>query len=480
MYRKISNSWFKHWDFMILDSIMLQIAYVFSCIVRNGWKNPYADPVYLNIGVIIFLADICTVFFMEIYHGIMRRGYFKELKNVIKHIIMVGLIEVSYLFLSKNGSEFSRVTFVGFILSGIALLYIERTLWKLYLLKYRKLFYVKRKMLVVVSSEEVETVIETIYLNSYNEFEIIGIVLADKKEIVKKTIRGIPVVCTLDTIPDYIQTRWVDSVLINVKREQVLPKWLIDTCVGMGVTVHCRIMELQDGIGTQHIGKLGGYAVLTSSLRIATPGQIFAKRTLDIIGGFVGMIITGVLMIFLAPAIYLSSPGPILFSQIRIGKNGKQFKIYKFRSMYMDAEKRKQELMERNEMKGFMFKMEHDPRIIGSGPDGTKHGIGWFIRKTSLDEFPQFWNVLKGDMSLVGTRPPTVDEWNEYEKHHRARMAMKPGLTGMWQVSGRSDITDFEEVVKLDMEYIRNWGIGMDMKILLNTVAVVLFGVGAK
>lgn len=146
----------------------------------------------------------------------------------------------------------------------------------------------------------------------------------------------------------------------------------------------------------------------------------------------------------------------------------------------MDAEERKKELMAKNEMQGFMFKMDADPRIIGSGPDGTRHGLGWFIRKTSLDEFPQFLNVLKGDMSLVGTRPPTEDEWSQYKHYHRARLATKPGLTGMWQVSGRSDITDFEEVVKLDMEYIKNWNIGMDIKIIFKTVWVVLRGSGSK
>ena len=146
----------------------------------------------------------------------------------------------------------------------------------------------------------------------------------------------------------------------------------------------------------------------------------------------------------------------------------------------MDAEERKKDLMEQNEIKGFMFKMNADPRIIGSGSDGTRHGLGWFIRKTSIDEFPQFWNILKGETSLVGTRPPTVDEWEQYEHHHRARMAIKPGLTGMWQVSGRSDITDFEEVVRLDMEYIQNWNIAMDIKILLKTVLVVFKGEGSR
>ena len=202
------------------------------------------------------------------------------------------------------------------------------------------------------------------------------------------------------------------------------------------MTVHYRLEDVDGWAGNQYINRMGGYTVLTSSLRVTSQKQILYKRLLDICGGVVGLILTGIIAIFLAPAIYISSPGPIFFSQIRVGKNGKRFKIYKFRSMYMDAEERKKELMTKNEMQGFMFKMDADPRIIGSGPDGTRHGLGWFIRKTSLDEFPQFLNVLKGDMSLVGTRPPTEDEWNQYSYYHRARLAAKPGLTGIWQVSG--------------------------------------------
>lgn len=151
--------------------------------------------------------------------------------------------------------------------------------------------------------------------------------------------------------------------------------------------------------------------------------------------------------------------------------------MYKFRSMYMDAEERKKELMAQNRVKdGFMFKLDWDPRIIGTKklPDGTiKKGVGNYIRDWSLDEFPQFFNVLKGDMSLVGTRPPTVDEWDKYDLHHRARLAMRPGVTGMWQVSGRSNIKDFEDVVKLDTKYIREWSMGLDLRILIKTVLVV-------
>ena len=198
---------------------------------------------------------------------------------------------------------------------------------------------------------------------------------------------------------------------------------------------------------------------------------------MDIFGGLAGCIFTGIITLFVGPAIYIASPGPIFFSQERVGKNGKKFKMYKFRSMYMDAEERKAELMKENKLgDGKMFKMDFDPRVIGNKvlPNGThKTGVGDFIRRTSLDEFPQFLNVLKGDMSIVGTRPPLISETNLYEPRHKARLAIKPGITGMWQVSGRSDITDFEEVVRLDKEYIENWDIGLDIKILLKTVMVV-------
>ena len=213
-------------------------------------------------------------------------------------------------------------------------------------------------------------------------------------------------------------------------------------------------------------------------MNYASTTQLLAKRCMDIIGGLVGCIITLIVTIFVGPAIYIASPGPIFFAQERIGRNGRKFKMYKFRSMYMDAEERKKELMAQNKVSdGMMFKMDFDPRIIGNKilPDGTKKtGIGQFIRKTSLDEFPQFFNVLKGDMSIVGTRPPLISETNLYEPRHKVRLAIKPGITGMWQVSGRSDITDFEEVVRLDKEYIENWDIGLDIKILLKTVMVVV------
>ncbi len=195
------------------------------------------------------------------------------------------------------------------------------------------------------------------------------------------------------------------------------------------------------------------------------------KRLIDIIGSLAGLLITGIFYPFVALMIKLDSKGPVVFSQIRIGKNGRRFKIYKFRSMYTDAEERKKELSAQNEIQGLMFKIEDDPRI-------TK--VGKFLRKTSIDELPQFFNVLKGDMSLVGTRPPTEDEFEKYTPYYRRRLCMTPGLTGLWQVSGRSNVEDFDDVVKYDLHYIDHWSLSLDIKILFQTVLVVLFGKGAK
>ena len=266
--------------------------------------------------------------------------------------------------------------------------------------------------------------------------------------------------------------------------ESDYPGELAGIFMEMGIAVHTGIMQSRSlPTGCQQVEKMGNYMVITTSMNYADSSKLFVKRLMDIAGGLVGCLATLLITIVVGPLIYISSPGPIFFAQERIGRNGRKFKMYKFRSMYMDAEERKKELMAQNKISdGLMFKMDFDPRIIGNKvlPDGTrKTGIGQFIRKTSLDEFPQFFNILKGDMSLVGTRPPTVDEWEQYEPHHRARMAFRPGLTGLWQVSGRSNITDFEEVVKLDTKYIDEWSLGVDLKILVETVRSVLGNDGA-
>ena len=209
---------------------------------------------------------------------------------------------------------------------------------------------------------------------------------------------------------------------------------------------------------------------MTFSTTFYKTSHVIAKRIIDIVGALVGLILCGLVSIVLVPLIRKDG-GSAIFAQTRIGKNGRHFTFYKFLSMCVDAEDKKRELMEQNTMQGGMFKVDDDPRI-------TK--IGRFIRKTSLDELPQFYNVIKGDMSLVGTRPPTVDEYEHYTPEQKRRLSFKPGITGLWQVSGRSEIRNFDEVVKLDVAYIDDWTIWKDIEILLKTVKVVFMRDGAK
>ncbi|HAQ8211472.1 TPA: sugar transferase, partial [Enterococcus faecium] len=411
------------------------------------------------------------------YKNVLKRGYYKEAVASIKQSFMLLLVCSLYLITMQDGNDYSRVSlFIMGVVYGL-LTYIIRILWK-GLLHHRMKNGEDVSLVIVTSQKIAKNVVRNLKEKNYGMYKLSGVIVVDR-DMYGTTIGGVPVVANADNAAEYLLQNWVDEVFINVDESVPYPKELIARCSEMGLAVHMNLTKVSDSTrGKQFIGRVGDYTVITSSINVMTMRQAFIKRTIDILAGIIGCIATGVIFIFVAPVIYIKSPGPIFFAQERIGQNGKTFKMYKFRSMYMDAEERKAELMKENKMSNnLMFKMDFDPRIIGNKilPDGTKKtGIGQFIRSTSLDEFPQFYNVLMGKMSLVGFRPCLKSEYEKYDFHHRARIAMKPGITGMWQVSGRSDITDFEEVVKLDAEYIRNWSMGLDFRILFRTVKTVL------
>ena len=477
MYKKNSSGWLKHLDFIVLDLLCVQLAFYLSYVLRQGDWNPYAVPLYRNMAIVVELADLIVSFIFEAYKNVLKRGYYKEFALSVKQAVMLVLVSSLYLVTIQDGNDYSRITL--FMTSGIygVLTYVVRILWKRYL-ENRMKNGSDSSLIIVTTSSIAEEVVKNVEEHNYEMQQINGVIIVDK-DMTGETIEGIPVVSDAENAAEFLLQGWVDEVFIILDEKAPYPKELIERCSEMGLTVHLGLTKVTNStLGKQTIGKVGGYTVLTTSINVMTMKQTFMKRTIDILAGLVGCLATGIIFIFIAPAIYIASPGPIFFSQERIGQNGKIFKMYKFRSMYMDAEERKAELMKENKMSSnLMFKMDFDPRIIGNKilPDGTKKtGIGQFIRSTSLDEFPQFFNVLIGQMSLIGFRPCLKSEYEEYDFHHRARIAMKPGITGMWQVSGRSDITDFEEVVKLDTEYIKNWSMGLDFRILFKTVAAVL------
>ena len=279
----------------------------------------------------------------------------------------------------------------------------------------------------------------------------------------------------IEDMENIIRNKEIDQVFFIQHNDDSIDsiQKYIDLCLEMGVTVrvvldvsYTKRMHRSDSF----VSSVGTFPVITYHTIALNSFERVLKRTMDLVLAILATIILSPVMLITALAIKLDSPGPVIFKQKRVGQNGRIFDIYKFRSMCVDAEAKKETLMSQNEMDGFMFKIKDDPRV-------TK--VGKFIRKTSIDELPQLFNVIRGDMSLVGTRPPTMEEVAKYKRGQWRRISIKPGITGMWQISGRNDITNFDEVVELDLKYIDNWTIWLDISILFKTVLVLVTKKGA-
>ena len=347
--------------------------------------------------------------------GVIRRGHFREFTMTVKQAVFIEGIALLYLFLLQEGQNYSRLVLLLMPVCYSVVAYAVRELWKWHLQKKKTSDEGKSALLIAASEDVVERVVKTIKENNYAQYIVAGIsLIGGGKYSVGEKIDGVPVVAEEAGIPHYVCQDWIDEVLVVTSDEVPYPGKLLSQLMETGVTVHLGLAKVMSEPGKkQFVEKIGPYTVLTTSINYASSFQLFLKRAMDIMGGLVGCTITVLLLPFVGTAIYLASPGPIFFAQERVGKNGKRFKMYKFRSMYMDAEARKAELMKDNRLgDGKMFKLDFDPRVIGNKilPDGShKTGIGYFIRRTSLDEFPQFFNVLKGDSGIIGTTKKNID-----------------------------------------------------------------------
>ena len=482
MYRKSTHSLMKHKDFILLDILMLVAAFFLAYYLRFGTVADLLNSsLYRRKLLLVIASSVAVAALSGSYKSILRRGETIELGKTVLHVSLVVGVMLIVSFTVKEIRQVSRL-FVGlFYVCSVVFLYAERLLWKRHiLLHYPK--NKRRRLMLVAGTEDADTILDRFAARSFIDFEIVGLWLTDAvfPDGGEAAYRGIPIVANnTESAVAFLEKTPISGVVFSESRSEDVVD-LIRKCQVMGLTVHVTFRQMESLLGESVVEKLGGISVVSSSIRLVSSQELFLKRAMDILGSAVGLVVTGIALIFVAPLVYMADPGPIFFRQKRIGEGGKVFDCYKIRSMYTDAEERKKELMEKNQMTGYMFKMDNDPRVIGSGADGTRHGIGWFIRSFSIDELPQFWNVMKGDMSLVGTRPPTVEVWEHYDMHHRVRMRVRPGITGLWQVSGRNEITDFEEVVRLDQKYIKTWSIWLDIKILLKTVVVVIRRKGSK
>lgn len=491
MYQKGLQGWLKHLDFLLFDLVCLNFSFIAAFLLQQKTvPTTVITKERIRLLIIFNIIACITALMMHAYKNVLKRGYYREFVAVAQYTIIVFLLLIFYIFARRDGSSESlrELLYIAVVIFAV-LDYVCRIV-----LKRIVRFHMRKKkgprMLIVTTSNIAEKVIAAFRENEMVRYTLAGLVIIDK-DLSGKKIKGVPVVANVQNAADYVCREWVDEVFVDVHDSSIFPHKLVSQFETMGLAIHQRLANTATMAEAKHLGntktmaetkqlveKLGRYTVLTTTLNYASYTQLLVKRLMDIVGGIIGCIGTLVVTLFVAPMIYISDPGPIFFTQERVGKNGKKFKIYKFRTMYKDAEERKKTLMKENRVKdGMMFKMEFDPRIIGSkklSGGKIKKGIGGWLRTLSIDELPQFLNVLKGDMSLVGTRPPTLDEWEKYELHHRARLAIKPGITGMWQVSGRSKITDFEKVIRLDTTYIRDWSLLLDVKILCKTLVTVV------
>lgn len=449
---------------LIIDVIFLVVSFIISYFIKIEFSrlNDIKNYVwFLILYIPIWLLIMNT---LKMYDRTTFNYKDRIFKNILISSLLSGVLLAAVIFYIKD-TMFSRMLYIIFIYVSTLLLTLER---------YIYFFYIKR----IIGSSDVQVIIigekgiaEKLekYLSMTDlNINILGYVHLPFTTNLSEH-RNLGDITELENI---LKNNVIDEVIFALQKDYMdeVEKYIL-LCEKMGVTVRVILKLFDLKLSKVYLSSIGNLPMLTFHTVFINSFQRFVKRTIDIIGASVGLAFTGLIFPFVFAAIKIDSPGPTLFTQERVGLNGRRFKIYKFRTMYIDAEERKAELMHQNQVTGgLMFKVKSDPRI-------TK--VGRFLRKTSIDEFPQFINVLKGDMSLIGTRPPTLDEVCNYDLHHFRRISIKPGITGLWQVSGRSQITDFEKVVKLDTQYIDNWNLWLDVKIMLKTLAAVFNSKGA-
>ena len=449
------------------------------CIIVAGYLAYFLQAVYFlpegedPLGTIAFTASVLLVMFtnnyimgrFNIYDDRRPTSSLGILWAITKTIAYDFAILAAAVYLLRM-TELSRSFLILFAALSFSFILTTKIISEIYIGKLSRTGFNARKILVVGNMERGQMVTDLLEKQLSWGHEIIGRLTTNIASNESDSAIG-----TIDDLPKVLRNQPVDEVIFAIDGDRSINLApFLNNCRQIGVQARILPALWQDGEHAITVDQCQNVPFLTIPVGNLNATGLLYKRMLDIAGGILGFILLCLILPFIALAIKLDSQGPIFFKQRRIGQHGRSFNLYKFRTMCADAEERKQELMAQNEMQGAMFKLKDDPRM-------TK--VGKFLRKTSLDEFPQFLNVLKGEMSLVGTRPPTLQEVEAYQTWHYKRLSGRPGITGLWQISGRNKITDFNEIVKLDCQYLEKWRFSDDLKILAQTVYVVLRRKGA-
>lgn len=445
------------------------IASYVNWVVHNyDWRLDDLNAAY--IALFLVFANNFILGRMGLYSDKRSPKFFNTLRDIALSIIFLFMLFVGFLYAIKiDISRLFLALCAGFIFISLA---IERALMELHIIEQQRAGFNCHRVLLVGSEDRVHAVYSAFLLQSSWGHKIIGYLTESKEQ--NNNYLNLAILGHADELEKILTQISVDEVVFALSPEctSVNIKNSIEHCENLGIAFRI-VPALYDPNekANLRVESIQGIPTLLKNTNQINPSGALYKRILDYVVGAFGFFIFLFLYAIIGILIKIDSPGPILFRQKRVGQHGRIFNIYKFRSMSVDAESRLKNLESKNQMKGFMFKIDSDPRV-------TK--IGGFLRKTSLDEFPQFLNVMRGEMSIVGTRPPTVSEVERYETRHRRRISIRPGITGLWQVSGRSKINDFEQVLRLDLEYIDNWRFADDIMIIAKTIVVVLLRKGAS
>jgi exopolysaccharide biosynthesis polyprenyl glycosylphosphotransferase len=398
------------------------------------------------------------------YQSLRYQRYRDVLGRLARAHTVSALLLLSAVFVARRW-ELSRLALQLFLVLaflGLAARHLALSRW---LRHHRREGLNSRRALIVGAADRAARYIQFLREHPYWGVRVIG-VADDGTSVPASEVEGVPILGGMKDLPEIVRAQPTDEVVFAIgPREFPAIEEHLGLCQEMGLTSRL-VLDLPRRLWThQDVAWVDGMGVLSLDPVRRPPWTLAVKRALDLVGALAGLSLFAVAYLRYAPRIRRDSPGPVLFSQVRVGRNGRLFALYKFRTMYVDAEARREELGAANEMQGSIFKVRDDPRITP---------LGRWLRATHLDELPQFWSVLRGEMSLVGTRPPTLDEVECYRPHHRRRLSMKPGITGLWQLEGNERVSDFEEIVRLDCQYIDSWSIRLDLHILAKTVVKVL------
>ena len=453
MNRKKKLGWWKHIDFMLIDLLCIQIAYLAAYFFRHQTMRIYRETsLYAHVNILLIIIDICYVLLRGTYKNILKRSFVREIESVLVHNIVMWGVVMAYLYVTKQAFWFSRQVFLTSFGFTVIFMLVGRFLWKM---NVRRIIWKGKNQpnfLVISTKEYAAEMVKQFSSRIYNGFNLSGLAIMDEK-LDDTVIERIPVVCSKDNLLEYVQKNVIDEVMIKMPENRKEVDELTWTLLQMGVVVHIALDYTDHALPNRVVERIGGYTCMTTSINTASSIPMGLKRLTDIMAGLVGCAITGVAFIFVAPLIYKASPGPIFYCQERVGKNGRRFKMYKFRSMIVQDEKK--------EKKGWTTK--DDPRVTT---------VGRFIRKTSIDELPQLFNVLRGDMSLVGPRPERpqfVEKFKEEIPRYMIKHQVRPGLTGWAQVNGYRGDTSIKKRIEHDLYYIENWTLGFDFKIIFLT-----------